>query len=204
MAEKEKHKSLDETEREIAEVELQTKHDQAEIARVDLQTKKLGLAEAKARNANFQQAEDSRHKGNRQRQAEIAQTRSNVQARQKQCRHKAGGQAGGDELRGGGKFAHSVLTRAIMPDGHTELLQCSHCDLMLYGRELTPAEIAKLAALDAADEASGIPFRRVADHEEWTRLRQVAIEDGIPNNVLRGPTFIFQDANGVNFIPERV
>ena len=176
---------------------------QREIIETDLQTKQLQLAEAKDRNAKFMQAEETRRKSNSQRQTELKQGAANKRKAQKGCRHKAGGSPSNIH-RGGGKFAFSLLTRAIMPDGKTELIQCQRCSLKLYGRERTSAEVAAMKAADAADEKKGIPATRYEDHQWWLKLRETSIEDGIPDNVMRGPTFNFQDADGVNFIPEMV
>lgn len=176
-----------------------------EIAETELLTKQLGLAEAKQRNAKFLQHEEVRHRGNQQRQEELRQRRRSTRAIQKRCRHKAGGQPDPEGLlRGGGKFAFSVLTRAIMLDGKTELIQCQRCFLRLFGRERTPAEVEKLKQLDADDAKKGIEATRYEDHVWWLKLRETSIEEGIPNNEMRGPTFNFQNADGVNFIPDMV
>jgi hypothetical protein len=176
---------------------------QREIAETELQTKQLQLAEARERNAKFLQHEEIRHRSNQQRQAEFKQAAASNRALQKDCRHKAGGSPSNIH-RGGGKFAFSLLTRAIMPDGKTELIQCQRCRLRLYGRERTPVEIEKLKELDAADAKKGIVATRYEDHVWWLKLRETSIEEGIPNNEMRGPTFNFQNADGVNFIPDMV
>lgn len=176
---------------------------QREITETDLETKRLQLAEAKSRNAHFAQTEETRRKTNQQRQEEFKHTAASTRATQKDCRHKSGGSPTNIH-KGGGKFSFSLLTRTIMPDGKTELIQCQRCFLKLYGRERTGAEIAKLKALDAADEKKGGTATRYEDHLWWVKLRETSIEDGIPDNVMRGPTFTFQNAEGVNFIPELV
>lgn len=173
--EKSKAKSNEEMQREILEVELQTKH--------------LQLAEARKRNADFEEAERRRHDANQKRMSELAEGRRNHAATVKHCRHQSGGSPA-NVLRGGGRFAFSLIQRTIMPDGVTVLLTCPRCRMMMY----PPSEAMKKA--DAKQYK--------ADLEEYNRLLQKSIDEGIEHNESRGPTFMFKNAEGVPIIPERV
>lgn len=178
----------------MADKEKTAEQMQREIMEVELETKRLQLDEQKKRNAEFKASEDRRHAHNKMRQGEFEQGRRAQKALEAGCRHKSGGSPE-NILRGGGKFAFSLLTRAVMPDGKTELIQCQRCRLKLHGRERTAAEEAKLKAKSP---------EKHAEHLEWKRLREISIEDGIEHSTMRGPTFIFQDERGVNFIPDMV
>jgi hypothetical protein len=176
----EKEKSLEQIQREIAEV--------------DLQTKQLQLAEAKDRNAKFMQAEETRRRGNRQRQAELEQGRRAAQALIDDCRHKSGGSPS-NVLRGGGIGSFSIISRSLMPDGVTVFLQCPRCRMKMYFRPLTPPEQKKLMKGDPEK------FER---WKEGKRLFDLSKDQGLEHADLRGPTFFFQTAEGVPFIPEMV
>lgn len=181
---------------------------QREILDVDLETKRLGLDEARKRNATFAAAEQRRSSQNKERQANIAEERRMHRRNQLACAHAAGGEAGTSPLEGGGKFSFSVIARVILPDGKHELLLCPRCRLKLIGREHSKAEerMMKLAA-EAAEEkfpetyGDDAAWIKWDDHKRWKDLRKVSQKEGIPNNVLRGPTFMFEK-DGVPFIPE--
>ncbi len=179
MADK-KERSLEEIQREVAEV--------------DLQTKQLQLGEAKKRNEMFLAAEETRKRGNRQRQSELAQGRRAQETVVKACRHKSGGSPH-NILRGGGIGSFSILTRALMPDGVTRLIQCSRCRLKMYFRLLMPPEEAKLKKGDP---------EKYDLYLEGKRLFDVSTDQGIEHAELRGPTFFFQNEQGVPIIPEMV
>lgn len=167
---------------------------QRDIAETELLTKQLGLAEAKKRNELFMAAEETRHRGNRQRQKEMEQGRRAQASIVKACRHKSGGSPG-NILRGGGIGSFSILTRALMPDGVTRLIQCSRCRLKTFFRLLTPPEEAKLK--------SGDP-EKYAMYLEGKRLFDISTDQGIEHAELRGPTFFFQNEHGVPIVPEMV
>lgn len=160
---------------------------QREIAEVELETKRLMLAEQKKRNAEFIAAEEQRHKSNKQRMTELEQGRKTMDATQRKCRHMSGGKPS-NILRGGGVGSFSILTRAIMPDGVTVLLQCSRCRLKLY----PPTERDKKAD----------PKKYLDDLKRYNELLEQASETDL--EPLRGPTFLFKNAEGVPLIPERV
>lgn len=167
---------------------------QRELIETQLETARISLEQQKDQNAAYQSRKRVAAATNAQRQAQLAMDRSNLRAIQMNCQHSAGGEAGGDPTQGGGKFAFSVLTQAIMPDGKTVLVQCPRCRLKLYGRELNPREVARLEKSNP---------EKYADHIWWKELMKVSKKEGTPNNVMRGPTFMFEK-DGVNFIPEMV
>jgi len=158
-----------------------------EIARVELETKQLQLAEAKQRNADFKEKEAQRHRANQQRMKELEDARNNHHSVIRQCRHKSGGSPK-NILRGGGKNAFSLLTRALMPDGVTILLQCSRCRLKFY----TPEKDKRQLWFKKFDE----------ELRYYQKLLETSIEDGLEHAEMRGPTFMFQK-EGVPFVPER-
>lgn len=165
---------------------------QKEIAEVELETKKLQLAEARKRNADFTQREESRRKANQQRMSELEAGRRGAEAIIADCRHKSGGNPK-NVLKGGGIGSFSILTRAIMPDGVTEFIQCQRCRLKVYFRLLTPGEERKLKA---------------GDPEKWAiyaankKLHDTSIDQGLEHAEIKGPTFFFKNENGVPIIPE--
>lgn len=167
---------------------------QREIAELDLQTKQLQYGEAKKRNELFVQAEDQRHRQNRQRQAELAQGRAAHASVVKVCRHKSGGSPR-NILKGGGIGSFSIISRALMPDGVTVLLQCARCRLRQYFRQLSGPEEAKLRKGDS---------EKWAVYQEGKRLYEASIDLGLEHAELRGPTFFFQNAEGVPLVPEMV
>lgn len=159
-----------------------------EIAAVELETKRLMLAEQKKRNADFSEAERRRHEANKKRMDELEQANKNHERIVRTCRHRSGGTPA-NLLRGGGRFSFSLITRAVMPDGKTILLQCPRCRMMKYPptkalKESNPKEYAEELA-------------------EYNRLLQMSIDEGIEDSELRGPTFLFENKEGVPFIPER-
>lgn len=174
--------------------EMSLEEIQREVAEVELQTKRLNLQQAKRDNEAFLAAEEGRRRHNRQRQAELRQGREAAQALVRGCRHKSGGSPA-NVLRGGGIGSFSILTRALMPDGVTRLIQCSRCRLKVYFRPLTPPEEAKLL--------KGDPEKHGA-YMESKRLYDVSKDQGIEHAELRGPTFFFQNEHGVPIIPEMV
>jgi hypothetical protein len=160
-----------------------------EIAQVELETKRLMLAEQKKRNADFTEAERSRHEANQKRMDELTNTERNKARVISTCRHRSGGTPA-NLLRGGGRFSFSLITRAVMPDGKTILLQCPRCRMMKY----PPTKALK-------DAHPGV---YLAELTEYNRLLQMSVDEGIEDSELRGPTFLFENAQGVPFIPERV
>ena len=179
MAKKEnEEKSLDQIQREIAEL--------------DLQTKQLNYAEAKKRNELFLQHEEQRHLHNRQRQSDLAQERAAHAATVEECRHKSGGSPT-NILKGGGIGSFSTISRAMMPDGVTFLLQCPRCRMMEYFRRLTPKAEKLLAK---GDPEKYEHYMKVKD------LFDTAIDEGLEHAITRGPTFFFQNEQGIPVVPE--
>lgn len=167
---------------------------QKEIALVELETKKMQLARSKRDNELFQQAEETRHKNNRQRMAELKAGRESAEAIVNACRHKSGG-GPANPLRGGGIGSFSTITRSIMPDGVTLFLQCPRCRMKEYFRLLTAPEESKLR--------KGNP-EMYDRYKKSKKLYEISIEDGLEHAEMRGPTFMFQNSEGVPIIPDRV
>jgi hypothetical protein len=156
---------------------------------VELQTKRLQLAQAKRSNEEYEQREEQRHRNNKMRQAQLAGIAAAEQSMVAQCYHKSGGYPK-NILHGGGSNSFSLITRAVMPDGVTILLQCSRCRMKLY----PPTQ--KLRKAD--------PKQYKADLQKFNDLLKLSEEAGAPDNVIMGPTFAFKNEEGVPFIPERV
>ena len=76
-----------------------------------------------------------------------------------------------------------------MPDGKTILLQCPRCRMMKY----PPTKALK----------ESNPKKYAEELAEYNRLLQMSIDEGIEDSELRGPTFLFENKEGVPFIPER-
>jgi len=189
-------KTVEQLQREVLEVQLRRESAALEDTVEQLNDRKI----RKERSA----------KTNAQRQAQMSADNKAAKQIEKSCRHKSGGNPQ-NILRGGGKFSFSILTRVLMPDGKTELIQCQRCRLKLYGRERTPAEERKMrAAADRAEQVSEAKRsleekKAIAaweDHQEWKRLREISIEEGIDDSFMRGPTFNFQNEEGMSVIPE--
>ena len=174
---------------EQPDTEMSVEEIQREIALVELQTKRLGLAEAKKRNAEFEATETRRHEANKKRMDELAEGRRNHENVIKTCRHKSGGTPK-NILKGGGIGSFSLITRAIMPDGVTILLQCPRCRMMKYPPE---------PSLKKAN-----PNLYLEELTEYNRLLEESTDNGIEHAEMRGPTFMFKNAEGVPIVPERV
>jgi hypothetical protein len=161
---------------------------QREILEVELQTKKLLLGKAKQENADFESREKRRHDLNKQRMSELAEGRRNRQAMVKTCRHKSGGTPA-NVLRGGGIGSFSIISRAVLPDGVTIVLQCPRCRMVKY----PPTEQLK------RDDPKGY----LEELQEYNRLLEISREQGLEHAETRGPTFFFQKDGGP-IIPERL
>ena len=123
---------------------------QREIAEVELQTARLGLEAQKKTNADFVEKERRRREANQKRMDELAVARNNYYAQIRECRHRAGGNPK-SHLRGGsGANAFSVLTRNIMPDSMTILVTCGRCFL-----KIQRDDICQLRALQVEDVHAG-------------------------------------------------
>jgi len=162
---------------------------QREIAEVELETKRLLLGQARKSNEEFNAREAQRHAANKKRMAELEAGRKNHEATVAQCRHRSGGNPT-NPLKGGGIGSFSVISKAIMPDGVTILLQCPRCRMKKY----TPS--AKLKREH--------PEQYLKEMEEFNRLLAESNDSGPEHNETRGPTFMFTNAEGVPIIPERV
>jgi hypothetical protein len=159
---------------------------QEKILRVELQTKLLSLAEADRQNKGFLENEKRRHQANEQRMVELEAGRKNREAIVQQCRHKSGGTPK-NILKGGGIGSFSIISRAILPDGKSILLQCPRCRMLKYPPD------QKLKKTD--------PKLYARQLEEYNALLEQSME--MENAELRGPTFLFE-RDGVPIIPDRV
>ncbi len=180
----------------MAEAKRTTEDIQREIAEVELQTKQFNLAQAKRTNEDFVARDQQRRKANAQRMTELKQGREGRAQLVRLCRHKSGGTPD-NILKGGGIGSFSVITRALMPDGVTIFLQCLRCPLQMYGRKNQHLEPASLK-LQKTDPA------KYAEMVEFNRLLELSEDTAPTKNEIRGPTFLFKNADGVPFIPELV
>jgi len=168
--------------------EMNAEELQQKILRVELQTKTLLLAEADQRNKQFLDEDRRRRQANRQRMVELEAGRKNREKIIKSCRHRSGGTPK-NILKGGGIGSFSILSRAILPDGKSILLQCPRCRMMKY----PPSQ-----ALKKED-----PKLYAKALEEYNDLLEKAIDEGLEFGETRGPTFLFEK-DGVPIIPDRV
>lgn len=114
-----------------AEVQVQSLDDiQREIAELELEAKKLQLEELRITTSESKARRESRKRENAQRQAQLKSDRDTLESIQAQCSHLQGGKPD-DVLNGDGKPA---LTVARMLDGETYLIQCPRCRM----KRLTP------------------------------------------------------------------
>ena len=162
---------------------------QRQIAEVELQTKTLLLDQARRSNDDFLTGERRRKEANQRRMAELDELRRNHEATVKRCRHRSGGTPK-DIQKGGGIGSFSIISRAILPDGVTILLQCPRCRMLKY----PPSD--RLKKED--------PKLYLQELTEYNRLLEESNENGIEHCELRGPTFMFKNKDGVPVIPERV
>jgi hypothetical protein len=159
-----------------------------EIAVVELQTKRLQLERQKRDNELFEEVERRRREGNKRRMSELAEARRTHAATVKICRHKSGGTPK-NILKGGGVGSFSIITRTILPDGKTILLQCQRCRMLKYPPE---ASMKKKS-----------PERYAVELAEYNRLLEESMDLGLEHAEMRGPTFMFTNHDGVPIIPER-
>lgn len=172
-----------------------------EAAEVSLQSAQIRLAQDKKANELYLQAEEQRHKSNAQRQSELKELLKGRRTRQNKCRHMSGGQPK-NILKGGGIGSFSLISRSLMPDGVTYLLQCPRCRL----KEFTPRKPTKLdftkagnfneTKFDAAMEVYE------AAKERFDDLFEKSEDAGLAE--LRGPTFMFKTIDGVPVVPVMV
>ena len=169
--------------------EMNAEELQAEILRVELETKTLQLAEARQRNHDFIEVEKRRRQANQQRMTELETGRKTRERIIKICRHRSGGTPKNilKGSRSAGSF--SLLTRAILPDGKSVLIQCPRCRLMAYPPN---------PSLKKED-----PKRYAQELEAYNSLLEQSIEEGLEHAETRGPTFLFE-RQGVPIIPDRV
>jgi hypothetical protein len=172
-----------------------------EILETQLETSKINLVQAKEANAAFQQKRETSRRINANRQHQFDHDARNLRSIQEHCQHMAGGDAGGDILEGGGKFAFSTISCTIMPDNATKLLQCPRCRLMLYGRDRTPQEEVKMEAAAAKGDKKAVAAWK--DHLWFKELYQLFRKEGLgKKSVMRGPTFDFTRDDGTRVIPD--
>jgi len=119
--------------------------------------------------------------------AELEQMRKAQEKTERMCRHRSGGKPT-NILKGGGIGSFSIITRAVMPDGVTILLQCSRCRMKRYPPE---------AHVKLED-----PKRYAMELDDYNALLEASIEADL--EPLRGPTFTFTNSEGVPVIPRRV
>lgn len=176
---------------------------QRQILEAQLEREKISLEQTQDGSAAYRQRKEVATRANKNRQRQLSRDRANLRAIQMRCEHMAGGDAGGDPLEGGGKFAFSTISCTLMPDGVTKLLQDPRCRLMLYGRERTPQEKRKMeaAAIKAGPESKDAVAWQ--DHLWWEELHKLWRKEGLgKKSLMRGPTFDFTTENGLRIIPD--
>jgi hypothetical protein len=191
----------------MAEKEQSVEDLQRQVLQAQLARETASLEETVENNAERKQKREVAARTNAQRQRQFAQDRSNLRAIQHRCEHRAGGYAGEtDILEGDG---HSVLSVTIMPDGHTKFLQCPRCRLSLYGRLRTKQEEARMkkaaeAVMDKNPKGyeSDPNWLKWDNHQWWMDLMKVHKKFAIKKSIMRGPTFNFQNSEGMSVIPE--
>ncbi len=178
------------------EAKLSEQEMRERILENDFKTSERKLRAAEREEARYEQEEALRHKKNTTRQKELADGRRTMAAIQKACRHMSGGKPG-NVLKGGGIGSFSIITRYKMPDGVTYLLQCARCRMMLYTpTKPAKAEFDKPALFEAAMKAYEV------EKAHFDELFEKSMDAGLEE--MRGPTFMFKNADGVPVIPARV
>lgn len=179
---------------------------QKELLETQLETARIGLEKTREENSDYKRRKQVAARTNENRQRQFQSDRANLRNLQRSvCQHMAGGDAEGSPLEGGGKFAFCVLHVTIMPDGVTQLIQCPRCRLMLYGRKLTLKEEAKLkaAAEKAGEDINNPAWLKWDDYEWFKELSDLFKREGLGRkSISRGPTFKFENLQGVPIIPD--
>ena len=188
----------------MAQSGVKTNEDlQREILETTLEQQKIALDQTRDQNAAYRQRKEVASRANANRQRQFAHDRANLRAIQKKCQHMAGGDAGGDPLEGGGKFAFSTISKTIMPDGVTDLLQCPRCRLMLYGRILSKPEEARLEAAASKAGDGSKAWEKWDDYLWYKELLALHRKEGLgKKSVMRGPTFDYTRGDGLRVIPD--
>ena len=169
---------------------------QREILEVQLETARISLAKAKAENQAWHEREKSQEISNQQRQAHLANVEAKRQGIQAVCLHRQGG-GPEDRYEGDGK---SCLTLARVFFSNNFLIQCNRCDLALQ-RPHPKRKSTK--PLFSGETQKQIDARIKLYNEEVVRYEGLLRE--AKGNKLRpmlGPTWEFTDEDGNNFIPD--
>lgn len=196
--------SVEELNRRLLEKQLENAEAEAEVRSVSLETQKVQLEEAKESAEAYRQKKADAKRRNEERERGFQSKATNDKTAQKQCEHRSGGWAGETSLLEGD--GPSVLHVTIFPDQVTEFIQCTRCQLKIFGRPRSQAEEAKMA--EAAAVANGKFGERHPDviawenHLWWKQLREQHRRTGYKKSVMRGPTFTFKTLDGMPVVPE--
>jgi hypothetical protein len=178
---------------------------QTEILETDLETKRIALEQTREQNAAWKQRRDvsARTNANRQHQFKMDHA-SQRHAQEHICQHMAGGDADGNPLEGGGKFAFAIVSATLMPDGVTYFMQCPRCRMKLYGRNRPAAEEARMAALAREKGPESPEAQAYADHIWFKEVFKLWQKEGLgKKSLMRGPTFGFNRVeDGAPVIPD--
>lgn len=164
---------------------------QKAILLIEYQTKTLTLAQTRKNLTDFEDVERKRREQNKRRMSELKSEREMRERIVSVCRHRSGGTPK-NLLKGKGVGSFSLISRTLMPDGITILLQCPRCRMRIFTPQRPKPGSSKVVFEQYAKEL---------DH--YNKLLQDSIEDGLEFAELRGPTFTFL-RDGVPFIPERI
>lgn len=193
----------------MADKEKSLEQMQRELAEIQLEEARISLEQTREANAAYRQKREVSARGNAHRQRQFQADHDSLRKLQKGCAHMAGGDAGSNPTEGGGKFAFSTLSCTVMPDGKTKLLQDPRCRLMIYGRDRSPQEETKMqAAAEAVEKKDPANFMRSKawlawdDHCWWKDLYQLYRKEGLgKKSMMRGTTFTFEK-DGMPLIPD--
>lgn len=169
---------------------------QREILEVQLETAKISLSKARSENQAWHEREESHKISNAQRQAHLVQVERNREAIQSSCLHRQGG-GPEDRYEGDGK---SCLTLARIFFSNNFLIQCNRCDLALQRPH--PKRKSPRPIFDGETQEQ-VKKRVKLYNEEVTRYEQLLREaKGNKLRPMMGPTWEYSDEEGNIFIPE--
>jgi hypothetical protein len=197
----------DKTDKTVEELQKQLLEAQLRTQKAILDREEAGLEQTLESTSTYKQKREVAARTNAARQRQFTQDQRNLRDIQRnKCEHRSGGYAGESSiLEGDGP---SVLSVTIMPDNKTKFIQCPRCVLALYGRDRNHKEEAKMEMAAEAVEKKNPNFDtdpvwlKWHNHVWWKELIATHKKFAYKKSIMRGPTFTFENEQGVPFIPE--
>lgn len=167
------------------------------VLKTQAQTALITLKKAQREIQQFDEIEESRKISNSQRQAHLAKVAARAEYIQREvCLHKQGG-GPEDQYEGDGK---SCLTLARVFFSNNYLIQCNRCDLAIQRPH--PSRKSKRPIFDGETQAE--IKERIAKYTEDVKYYESLLKEAKSNKLrpMLGPTWEFQNEDGVPIIPE--